>query len=84
MAIFQKGDICYPIYGMGGAMPEAIDQRYSNMTFASNEAGFTVIETTSDKETHTFYANNDKKMIQIIPNIATIFNECKFMNKIPL
>jgi len=62
MAMFQKGDICYPIYGMGGAIPEAINQRYSNMTFASNEAGFTVIETTSDKETHTFYANNGKKM----------------------
>lgn len=60
MAMFQKGDICYPIYGMGGAIPEAINQRYSNMTFASNESGFTVIETTTGKEIHTIYANNGK------------------------
>ena len=60
MAMLQKGDICYPIYGMGGAIPEAINQRYSNMTFASNESGFTVIETIKDKEKHTFYANNGK------------------------
>ena len=62
MAIFQKDDICYPIYGMGGAIPETIDQIYSNMTFVSNEAGFTVIETTIDKEIHTFYANNGTKI----------------------
>ena len=61
MAMFQKGDICYPIYGMGGAMPDAITQRYSNMTFTSNESGFAVIETNGDKEKHTFYANNGKK-----------------------
>lgn len=62
MAIFQKDDICYPIYGMGGAIPEAINRRYTNMTFTSNEAGFTIIETSDDKETHTFYSNNGKKM----------------------
>ena len=62
MAMFQKGDICYPVYGMVGAFPEAINQRYSNMTFASNESGFAVIETTNGKEIHTIYANNGKKM----------------------
>lgn len=60
MAMFQKGDICYPIYGMGGAIPATLNQRYSNMTFASNESGFTVIETTNGKEIHTIYANNGK------------------------
>jgi hypothetical protein len=60
--VFQKGDICYPIYGMGGAIPEVINQRYSNMMFASNESSFTVIETTSGKEIHTIYANSGKKI----------------------
>ena len=62
MAMFEKGNICYPIYGMGGAIPEPIHERYSNVTFTSNESGFTVIETTSGKEIHTVYANNGKKM----------------------
>ncbi len=61
MAIFQKDDICYPIYGMGSAIPEAINPRYTNMTFTSNGAGFTIIETSDNMETHTFYANNGKK-----------------------
>jgi hypothetical protein len=43
MAMFQKYDICYSIYGMGDAIPEAINQRYSNMTYTSNQAGFTII-----------------------------------------
>lgn len=47
---------------MGGAIPEAINHRYANITFTSNEAGFTIIETSDDKETHTFYSNNGKKM----------------------
>jgi metallophosphoesterase superfamily enzyme len=58
MAIFQKDEICYPIYGMGGAIPEAINPRYTNLTFTSNKAGFTVIETIPGKEIHTFYAND--------------------------
>jgi hypothetical protein len=62
MAIFQRDDICYPIYGMGGAIPEAINQRYSNMTFTSNEPGFTIIETTRNKEIHTFHPNNGSEI----------------------
>lgn len=46
---------------MGGAIPEAINQRYSNMTYTSNQAGFTIIDTTADKEIHTFYPNNGTK-----------------------
>ena len=61
MVMFQKNDICYPIYGMGGAIPEAINQRYSNMTYTSNQAGFTIIDTTADKEIHSFYPNNGAK-----------------------
>ena len=61
MAMFQKNNICYPIYGMGGAIPEAINQRYSNMTYTSNQAGFTIIDTTADKEIHTFFPNNGTK-----------------------
>ncbi len=53
IAMFEKCDICYPIYGMGGSISEPIHDRYSNVTFASNESGFTVIETTSGKEIHT-------------------------------
>ena len=58
IAIFQKDNICYPIYGMGGAIPEAINPRYTNMTFTSNEPGYVVIETSNGKEIHTFHANN--------------------------
>lgn len=61
MAIIQKGDICYPIYGMGGAIPEVINPRYTDITFTSNEAGFTIINTIPHKEIHTFYANNGIK-----------------------
>jgi len=61
MAMFQKGGICYPIYGMGGAIPEAINPRYTDISFASNKAGFTIIETIPDKEIHTFYANDGTK-----------------------
>jgi hypothetical protein len=32
------------------------------VTFASNESGFTVIETISGKEIHTVYANNGKEI----------------------
>ena len=61
MAMFQKDGICYPIYGMGGAIPEAINPRYTDISFASNKAGFTIIETIPDKEIHTFYANDGTK-----------------------
>jgi Calcineurin-like phosphoesterase len=61
MAMFQKDELCYPIYGMGGAIPEVINPRYADITFTSNQAGFTVIETIPDKEIHTFYANDGTK-----------------------
>lgn len=57
MAIIQKGDICYTVYGMGGAPPDDdMNDRYSDKTFESEEYGFVVIDV--EKETHSFYANN--------------------------
>ena len=40
---------------------EVINPRYADITFTSNQAGFTVIETIPDKEIHTFYANDGTK-----------------------
>lgn len=61
MAILQKGDSCYAVYGMGGAPPnDSMNDRYSDKKFESDQNGFVIIDV--ENETHTFYTNNGTKI----------------------
>lgn len=59
MAMYERGAICYPVYGMGGADPhQTMPSYYSDKKYESSQYGYTIITTTSSSETHKFYKNN--------------------------
>ena len=67
MAILQKGNICYTVYGMGGAPPhDKMNERYSDKKFESEQYGFVIVNV--ENETHTFYANNGTSMKSDLSN----------------
>ena len=69
MAILQKGNICYTVYGMGGAPPhDRMNDRYSDKRFESEQYGFVIVDV--EKGTHTFYANNGKSMKFVLSSLS--------------